>query len=678
MISKRTLLKAMAALGLLPSRALAQVSMTGAGPSAPGGVVGYSFNFITGSYLGGTPSIARASIGTAQDSGGTWHSFTAGQLRTSNQGLVVEGARTNLQINNTGAGITTGTILNGSVNPSPLSNSITGTPPITTLGAVSIVQGIAAWTTNVVDPVIVNSTDAVDIYWAGENATPSSRIPATNTQTFALSLFANITAGSWANTLGCKFFTNTDMWSSVPAYISTDGAAIWSGGMPINNANLGALRKMGTWTPSQAATASFTADTYLLTDATNGAAFNVTLQWGGHQIELTGTEGGFPSTYIPTSSGTVTRAADVVTLAASGYATGSVSITGKAAYGRGSIDQVLWQWDDGTENNRLRIVRDSSANLRFIATSGGVQQANLVLGTVINNLIFGVTVNWTASAFAGSLNGAAVVSTASGTVPSGLTTQRFGQDSTGNYWWGYIGTVGVNPVLNNNTWLTTNSNHLVVTIDPLSAGINGSDYYNNWFFNNNLSVSFGGQAGAGDVCLNTTAPITAPTYWEVSLDVLFGNSNPSTDITIPGVGALGVEPGGPWTPNTLSFGLSTKSNYCGGWYNGSAVFTLGSTTSNGDIISFAYIPSTKKVWVRKNGGEWNGDVIGNQNPATGTGGQVIGVTTQAVYPLFNFRAVGIGSPYVPGYDDGAQMTAKLTAASWTYAAPSGFGPIGYA
>lgn len=84
--------------------------------------------------------------------------------------------------------------------------------------------------------------------------------------------------------------------------------------------------------------------------------------------------------------------------------------------------------DDGTENNLIGIYRDTSGNIWYEAVSGGVSQAAINLGTVANSAAFSVAFSWWPNGFAASLNGGAAAS-ATGTVPSGLTTINVGQNS---------------------------------------------------------------------------------------------------------------------------------------------------------------------------------------------------------------------------------------------------------
>lgn len=149
--------------------------------------------------------------------------------------------------------------------------------------------------------------------------------------------------------------------------------------------------------------------------------------------------GGFASSPIKTEGSAVTRAADQISIATSDLpynaSEGMLVIEARTAAGSGT--QVLWQIDDGTENERIRIVRDASNVVRFIVTDGGAEQCNLNLGTVANSTAFKVAVSWAANDFAGCLNGGTVQTDTSGTLPT-VTTMRAGRGSAADGWFGHV------------------------------------------------------------------------------------------------------------------------------------------------------------------------------------------------------------------------------------------------
>lgn len=196
---------------------------------------------------------------------------------------------------------------------------------------------------------------------------------------------------------------------------------------------------------SSAASAGFA----MRPSATNGDNGNYTGDgtsglyiWGAQFEQAT-----FPSSYIKTEGSQVTRPADVATIIDSDdyYAVAGNSLTLAATTAAGFGDQVLAQWDDGDESDRVRVVRDSSADLRVIVTAGSAEQANLNLGAVANDTFFTLSLRWQVNGFAASLNGAAEVTDSSGSLPAGITTLRIGADSAGNQWGGHIAYVNPRP-----------------------------------------------------------------------------------------------------------------------------------------------------------------------------------------------------------------------------------------
>lgn len=166
-----------------------------------------------------------------------------------------------------------------------------------------------------------------------------------------------------------------------------------------------------------------------------GATVDLTLKLSGHQFENTGltssTANAIETSPMVGTSATVTRNADVVTEAVAGLSAGAVMVGATTPSGAGT--QTIWSWHDGTANNQLRLYRNSTNEIHFVATSGGVDQCDLNLGTVANSTTFKAAFRWGTNDFAGSLNGAAVVTDTSGSVPTGLTTKQYGSDTAGNY-----------------------------------------------------------------------------------------------------------------------------------------------------------------------------------------------------------------------------------------------------
>lgn len=130
------------------------------------------------------------------------------------------------------------------------------------------------------------------------------------------------------------------------------------------------------------------------------------------------------------------RAADEPVLASSNFdfsTTTQITFTWQARTAYGSSSQVLFQADDGTVNEKYRLERNSSRELHFIVTDGGVEQCNLDFGVVADNTDLSINISVEEDDFEGSLDGGASVTCSSGTLPA-VTTLRIGHSNTGEQW----------------------------------------------------------------------------------------------------------------------------------------------------------------------------------------------------------------------------------------------------
>lgn len=109
-----------------------------------------------------------------------------------------------------------------------------------------------------------------------------------------------------------------------------------------------------------------------------------------------------------------------------------------ARTGATSGSQVVLQIDDGTNTNRIQIVREASTNVRGVITTGGVQVCAVVAGTVADNTSFRLAFGFRANDFAASLNGAAVVTDTAGGMPTGIVAARVGSAVAGFTWLGSV------------------------------------------------------------------------------------------------------------------------------------------------------------------------------------------------------------------------------------------------
>lgn len=145
--------------------------------------------------------------------------------------------------------------------------------------------------------------------------------------------------------------------------------------------------------------------------------------------------------------------------------------------------------------------------------------------------------------------------------------------------------------------------------------------------------------------------VSGPVYFEMAIGA-----------TLTGVASVGVTTFDFVT--TGQIGSDTTSRSCGYQSSGSVllnnvvVATLAAYVANSNI-GVAVNPLTQLIWFRVNGGNWNNDVIANQNPATNTGGIPLNLAKRT---------------FIAGWSGAASSSATYlpTSATWVYAAPSGY------
>jgi len=166
-----------------------------------------------------------------------------------------------------------------------------------------------------------------------------------------------------------------------------------------------------------------------------GTAGSGIYAWGA-QVEA----GAFPTSYIATTSATVTRAADVATVGTLtpwfNASAGTIVVAAMVKVGTAmSLGRTLFGFDDTTANNRLiSRVAPSTNTAGILCVNGGVVQTNTGItgASLTNEVLFKTAFAYTANDFAGVFNGGTPEVDSSGSIASGLTRALVGDAGTSN------------------------------------------------------------------------------------------------------------------------------------------------------------------------------------------------------------------------------------------------------
>ena len=155
--------------------------------------------------------------------------------------------------------------------------------------------------------------------------------------------------------------------------------------------------------------------------------------WGA-QLEA----GAFATSYIPTTTATVTRAADVASITGSNFSSWYNQTEG-VFYGQYSVQGLssqnyLFTASEDTTTNNSHIVYSVNPNLRWQSLTGGVsQQISILTGGHQAKVTYSCATAYQADNYAGSVNGLSVVTDLSGTVPTSITRMAIGSSPSSSF-----------------------------------------------------------------------------------------------------------------------------------------------------------------------------------------------------------------------------------------------------
>lgn len=151
--------------------------------------------------------------------------------------------------------------------------------------------------------------------------------------------------------------------------------------------------------------------------------------WGA-QMEL----GASRSSYIPTTTASLTRNADVATITGANFSSWWVAsqggVTANFRPSTVSGTRPIIQYDDGTANEIITL-RGNTTNPELYIVDGGTPQAQIDAGTIAANTDYRLTGWWATNDCKAKLNSGAIVTDKTATIPT-VTQARIGSDGT-NY-----------------------------------------------------------------------------------------------------------------------------------------------------------------------------------------------------------------------------------------------------
>lgn len=343
----------------------------------------------TATYFNGNGVLTTSAINAAR--------FDYNPTTFAPLGLLIEEQRTNSIRNNTMQGAVAGT-----PGTAPTNWSVTGTA-----------DGVAI---QIVGTGTENGITYIDIRYSGTATATSfkivrfeavNNIAAASGQTWTAATYMRIAAGSTANFTGFEH--------QVVGYTAGGAVSEQTNTPPVLTSTM--TRFITSRTLNNATTAFVTS--WFAFTFNNGAVVDLTLRIGLPQLEL----GAFATSVIPTSTVAVTRSVDVASInTLSPWYNQAEGTIFAASNAFAANNTRIVSASDNTNSNRIYINRGSGSggNINAHVTSAGVAQVSSLI--LASSLAGGVTTRaafaYKLDDFAGSVNGLAVVTDTSGTIPT--------------------------------------------------------------------------------------------------------------------------------------------------------------------------------------------------------------------------------------------------------------------
>jgi hypothetical protein len=141
--------------------------------------------------------------------------------------------------------------------------------------------------------------------------------------------------------------------------------------------------------------------------------------------------GAFATSYIPTTTATVTRAADVATMIGANFSNWYNQSEGtlfSEYINYTTATGSLFSFDDNTINNRIITLTSGGTTAAVRVVAGGVNQVSADIATVPVGTVGKIAFAYKLNDFAASANASTVVTDTSGTVPAGQIIARIGSN----------------------------------------------------------------------------------------------------------------------------------------------------------------------------------------------------------------------------------------------------------